>query len=111
MTLLAWAASQPDRCARGFHLTAQHPDLCDCQSDEWRVFTAALRQVARDGEVHQRDMRPLLRGRIEASHIGQQYKRAIREGVIREIRREQSNDVAGRNTNKFEPVYQLRSAA
>lgn len=80
-------------------------------TDEWSLFVAALKRACRNGEVHQRDMRPLLHGRIEAKRIGQLYARARREGLIREIGRERSNDTAGRNTNKVEPVYELRSAA
>jgi hypothetical protein len=112
VTLDAWLKSQPGRCPDGFDLVTQHPGLCKCTDEpEWLIFTAALRQAARGGEVHQRNMRPLLRGRIKPQQIGQQYKRAIREGLIAEIGREESNDQIGRNTNKWEPVYELRSAA
>lgn len=110
----------PGRCAQGFD-HAKQPGLCACDVEhrplgaitpaEWATFTAALRKVARDGEVHQRDMRPLIRGRIKPSHIGACYTRAISMRLIREVRRERSNDVQGRNTNKSEPVYELRSAA
>jgi hypothetical protein len=105
-----------DRCQHGFHLSLQHPALCQCAegSDEWTVFTRALRDAARksdDGLVHQRHTRPLLRDHLEPKRIGLAFRRAIREGLIREVRREQSNDEAGRNTNKWEPVYELRSAA
>ena len=110
----------PGRCAHGFDLATQHPGLCACQVEqrplgaitpaEWATFTAALSKVARGGEVHQRDMRPLIRGRIKPSHIGACYTRAIAMHLIREVRRERSNDVKGRNTNKDEPVYELRAA-
>ena len=100
-----------DRCDHGF-AAVQHPTFCGCQEmSEWVIFTAALRSAAQGREVHQRDVRPLLRGRIEPKHVGLCYRRAIREGLIREVRREQSNDEVGRNTNKYEPVYELRSAA
>ena len=109
-------AEYPDRCYFGFALREQHPELCQCAegNDEWQVFTAALRDAMRrsdDGLVHQKHARPLLRGRIEPKRIGLAYRRAIREGLIREVRREQSNDEIGKNTNKWEPVYELRSAA
>ena len=110
--MIADLASYPDRCSRGFHLVAQHPALCDCQPDnEWDLFVTVLRSAARDGRVHQSAVRPLLRGRMQAKHIGLAYRRAIREGLIREVTREQSDDEHGRNTNKWEPVYQLRSAS
>jgi hypothetical protein len=51
-----------------------------------------------------------VRGRIEPKHVGLNYRRAIREGLLREISREQSNDEAGRNTNKWEPIYELRAS-
>ena len=82
------------------------PALGGVTPEEWAIFTAALAQVARGGEVHQRHMRPLLRGRITPhQHIASCYSRAIAVGLIREVRRERSNDVIGRNTNKDEPVY------
>lgn len=85
--------------------------LCG-RPDEWSLFVAALKSSVRsDGTVHQSDVRPKIRGRIHPKHIGQFYARARRDGLIRELRREQSGDVAGRNTNKWEPVYELSSAA
>lgn len=79
--------------------------------DEWSVFIAALSSAAVGGEVHQRDVRPKLRGRVKPQHVGKCYSRAIREGLITEVRRERSNDTVGRNTNKYEPVYRLERAA
>lgn len=103
--------TRTDRCALGFAL-CHHPHYCNCSElGEWAIFLGALRQAAVDGVVHQSAMRPLLRGRIEPKHIGGQYKQAIRQGLIREINREQSNDEVGRNTNKWEPVYALRDVA
>lgn len=103
-----WLATFSDRCSEGYHLTAQHPHLCECQGDdEWSVFRAALRSAAKDGRVHQADVRPLIRGRIEPKHIGLAYRRAVREGLLTEVSRERSNDEAGRNTNKWEPVYEV----
>ena len=80
-------------------------------ADEWDLFVTVLRSAARDGRVHQSAVRPLLRGRMQAKHIGLAYRRAIREGLLREVTRERSDDEHGRNTNKWEPVYELRSAA
>ena len=117
----AWLKTRPGRCPScGHHVKTQgHGATCApiapvegaITPEEWATFTTALRQVARGGEVHQRDMRPLIRGRIQPTHIGSCYKRAIKVGLIREVRRERSNDVAGRNTNKDEPVYELREAS
>ena len=108
----AWLATFADRCERGFHLTAHHPSLCDCQdADEWAVFTAALVSAAKDGRVHQADVRPHIRGRIEPKHIGTLYRRARAEGLIREVDHERSDDVAGKNAGRLEPVYELRGAA
>lgn len=106
MTLAASLAQRPDRCSHGFALV-HHPSFCNCsEMGEWAIFVAALRKARRDdGTVHQADMRPLIRGRIEPKSIGQQYKRAIREGLISEVAREKSNDEIGRNTNKWEPIY------
>ena len=77
--------------------------------DDWATFTAALRQVARGGVVRQSDMRALIRGRIPPSSIGRCYSKAIDQGLLTEIGRERSDDRAGRNTNKREPVYRLAS--
>jgi hypothetical protein len=74
-------------------------------TSEWAIFCRALREAAVGGVVHQRDVRPLVSGRIKPQSVGRCYSRAIREGLITEVRRERSNDVAGRNTNKLEPVY------
>lgn len=113
-TLPTYLATIPGRCPDGF-ASAQHPRLCSCREStspsEWVIFTSALRKAAKSGRVHQGDVRPLIRGRIEPRHIGRCYSRARREGLLVEVGREQSNDVAGRNTNKWEPVYELRSAA
>lgn len=114
MSLQEWLAGFDDRCPSGYSITHQHPTLCpDCPGDEWGIFTEALRTAARSdmrGQVHQRAVRPLVRGRIEPKHVGLNYRRAIREGLLREISREQSNDEAGRNTNKWEPIYELRAS-
>ena len=109
MNLDAYLASRGDRCPGcGYHPAHQG---CVCETDEWALFTAALRQAARGNKVRQRHVRPLIHGRIEPKHIGLLYRRARREGLLREVDREESNDVKGGNTNKWEPVYELRSAA
>ena len=80
--------------------------------DEWQVFVAAVRQVAVDGLVHQCDMRPLLRGRVAPKHVGQLYRRARAEGLLRDTGdREPSNDVAGGNADKLDRIYALGAAA
>ena len=79
--------------------------------DEWATFLDALRIAARDGEVHQSNVRPIIRGRIAPRHIGSAYFRAIKAGLLTEVRRERSDDVRGRNTNRPEPVYALAGAA
>jgi hypothetical protein len=86
---------------------------CRCPGGEWTVFVRALRSVARDdGTVHQGDVRPLIRGRIEPKHIGQLYRRARTLGLIADTgEREPSTDVAGRNTDKTCRIYRLGAAA
>ena len=102
----------PGRCAFGFAIVEQHPALCQCtDADEWAVFTAALVSAAKDGRVHQADVRPHIRGRIEPKHIGTLYRRARAEGLIREVDHERSDDIAGKNAGRLEPVYELRGAA
>ena len=78
------------------------------ETEEWRVFVDALRRAAKDGEVHQDDVRALIRGRIYHKHIGQLYARARRDGVLVPLRKEQSGDKEGRNTHHASPVYELR---
>lgn len=103
------------RCPHGFH-TSQR-DLHDCTptapqaDDEWHIFTAALRQAAVNGVVHQDKVRPLIRGRVYHKHVGQFYARARREGLLTLLTEEQSKDHEGRNTHHKSPVYELRSAA
>ena len=104
--LVEWLAADPERCTHGYHRTMQVCPDCGAGGD-WAIFRDALARATRLGLVHQRDMRPLLRGRIEPKHVGLCYRRAIREGLIREVTRERSNDEAGRNTNKWEPVYEV----
>lgn len=105
----------PGRCSEGFDIATQHPDLCACpagtQTSEWALFKVALASAARDGRVHQADVRPLIRGRIQHKHIGTLYRRARSEGLLVEVDHERSDDVSGRNAGRLEPVYELRSAA
>lgn len=105
--LLAYLSTQPGRCKGcGFDLKAQS---CHCPGSDWDIFTRALRESVKNGEVHQRDMRPKIRGCINPQNIPGLYAKAKRIGLITEIRRERSNDVIGRNGNKYEPVYSLAS--
>lgn len=111
MTLTTYLAADPTRCQHGYAPNQGH----SCRTGkvtaaEWATFTDALSRAAdADGVVHQRDVRPLLRGRVEPKHIGSCYTRAKREGLLTEIRREPSDDARGRNTNKWEPVYALHT--
>lgn len=95
-----------DRCPMGF-APSHHPDFCNCTDSEWHIFTAALRAVVRDdGTVHQSDVRPRIRGRIEPKHVGTLYRRAKAEGLLADTgEREPSNDVAGRNADKLDRIY------
>lgn len=88
-----------------------HAAAVVASSNEWSTFVAVLRECAVSGVVHQRDVRPRLRGRIKPQSIGKCYSRAIREGVLVPLGREESDDVVGRNTNKLEPYYRLERAA
>lgn len=107
MTLVEWLAADPERCSHGYHRTAQACPAC-APTTEWGIFTAALREAARpNGEVHQDDVRPLIRGRIQPKHIGTLYRRAKAERVLTFLRKEPSGDVAGRNTHHDQPVYQI----
>lgn len=111
MTLLAYLTSLPGRCTTcGAHLETQG---CKCPGEEWTLFVRAIREVARpDGTVHQADVRPRIRGRVEPKHVGQFYRRARSLELIEDTgEREQSNDVAGRNADKLDRIYRLRSAA
>jgi hypothetical protein len=109
-TLDTYLQGLAGRCPTcGYHLTKQR---CVCQHSEWAIFTAALRQVAVDGIVHQSAMRRLIRGRIEPKHVGTFYRRAKAEGLIRDTgEREPSDDAAGRNSDKLDRIYALAVAA
>lgn len=116
----AWATADwlvCSSCGWQFRTILEHDGRCyECRStpppvapdDEWAVFVAAITQAARDGEVHQSAVRPLIRGRIEPKHIGTLYRRAKAEGLLTDTgRREPSNDVAGRNSDKLDRIYAL----
>lgn len=103
----------PGRCAQGF-APEHHPAFCGCDLGEWVTFTTALREVAatHGGLVHQSAMRQRIRGRIAPKHIGPLYRRARTEGLIADTgNREQSDDAAGRNTDKLDRIYELAVAA
>jgi hypothetical protein len=113
-----YLAARADRCEHGY-AQVQHPIFCPCPGasvgggDEWSIFVAALRAAVRsDGTVHQSDVRPHIRGRIEPKHIGQLWRRARSSGLVRDTgEREPSDDVAGRNADKLDRIYALRAAA
>lgn len=101
------------RCPHGF-APQHHPTFCGCDLGEWFIFTTALREVAAEhgGLVHQSAMRARIRGRIAPKHIGGFYRRARTEGLIEDTGdREQSDDAAGRNTDKLDRIYALAGAA
>ena len=106
-----WIAQRTDRCAAGY-APAQHPGACQCGADdEWAIFRRALSQaVDSDGVVRQGAVRPLIRS-IPPRKVGPCYARAKREGLLVEVGREQSTDLAGKNGHHWSPVYELRSAA
>jgi hypothetical protein len=101
--------SLPGRCA-GCLYDVKHQG-CRCVDGEWSTFVTAIRAAAVGGIVHQRNVRPMIRGRIEPKHIGQQYARAIREGLLVEGSPERSDDSVGKNAGRWEPSYELRSTA
>ena len=109
LTLDQYLTGRPDRCAYGFSPN-QHPGACECEHSDWHVFTRAIRSAMKDnGEVSQNDIRPLIRGRIDPKRIGQLYRRARSEGLLVEVRREPSADVAGRNSHHWQPVYRVKA--
>lgn len=109
----AWLTSRPDRCPRcGWHVATQGHAASCTDDGEWRLFVAAVRQAVRDDlTVHQCDMRPLLRGRMEPKHIGLAWRRARRTGLLREVGHERSDDTEGRNAGRMEPYYRLATAS
>lgn len=107
MSLDAYLRDLPGRCPScGSHLATQG---CTCPGGDWAIFTSALRKSVRaDGTIHQRDVRPQIRGRVPAKSIGTFYRRAKAEGLIVDTgEREPSNDVAGRNADKLDRIYRL----
>ena len=97
--MLADLATYEDRCQFGFHLTAQHPQLCQCQGEALKAegiaratanapradrdrIDAAIRQVAaRGGEFSANDVRPLI-GSITGPLVGARFNAAARAGLI-----------------------------
>lgn len=112
MSLASWAAAQPGRCPYGY-AAMQHPGACECAESEWAIFVAAVKSSVRaDGTVHIGDVRPKIRGRIAPKHIGQMWRRARSEGLVRDTgEREPSTDAHGRNLDKLERIYALERAA
>lgn len=103
----------PDRCSLGF-AEIHHPQFCACdEMGEWAIFSRALRSVVRaDGTVHVNDVRPLVRGRIPAKHIGGLWRRAKTLGLVRDTGRwEESTDERGRNSDKLARIYEWSAAA
>jgi hypothetical protein len=112
MTYLDTLRADPTRCTHGYAAN-QHPRLCPCPGldSEYATFVAALRTAARaDGLIHQTDVRPLIQ-RIPHKHRGQLYRKARAAGVIEVAGKEPSTDEAGRNLDKDQRIYRLRSAA
>lgn len=97
----------PDRCTQGF-APCHHPSFCNCADlGEYVLFVSALKAATRsDGTIHQADVRPAIRGRIEPKHVGTLYRRAKSDGLIADTgQREPSNDTAGRNGDKLDRIY------
>ncbi|HEY9353773.1 MAG TPA: hypothetical protein VIP28_11005 [Nocardioides sp.] len=121
MSLDDYLAELPGRCVHGYHPKQRHsctephspawanPQSPESNAGEWPFFVSVLRKVVRaDGTVHQGDVRPLIRGRIPAKHIGSLYRRARNEGVLVETGDwERSTDVEGRNSDKRCRIYAL----
>lgn len=101
--LEAALGQMPTRCENKFDIATQHPELCQCPAAAgtyWQILVAAFKRAARcgpDGRVRQKDLDPLITGRIPAHKIGSLRNRAIREGLIREVGRDKSG-----------PIYELR---
>lgn len=116
MSLQEWLAGRTDRCVHGF-APEHHPSMCACtaksESAEFAIFVSALHVaagVSADGLIHQTDVRPLIQ-RIPHKHRGSAYRKAIAAGLIEVAGKEPSTDAAGKNTDKDQKVYRLRSAA
>lgn len=97
--------------AAGLTATPTQPQTVGT-SDEWALFVAAVREAARPGgAVHQCDVRPLIRGRVQPKHIGLLYRRAVTEGLLVRLGYEESDDLQGKNAGRMEPVYELLRGA
>jgi hypothetical protein len=112
-TLTEALASLPGRCEHGNHLATQGCGLCTpvAPNSEFAIFIAALRSAAGpDGLIHQTDVRPLIQA-IPHKHRGTLYRKATAAGLIDAVGKEPSTDAAGKNLDKTQRVYRLRSAA
>lgn len=111
---IAKLSTRSDRCDAGW-AENQHPQFHACDyfgGSEWTTFTRVLRESVRgDGTIHQADVRPRLRGRIEPKHIGLCWKRAKRDGLVVEAGFERSNDEEGKNAHRMEAFYELTGGA
>lgn len=105
----AHVAAVADRLVTGQPWAANRPRVNAGEGSEWTFFISVIRKVTRaDGTLHQGDVRPLIRGRIPAKHIGQLWKRARNDGLIVDTGEwERSTDVEGRNGDKRCRVYAL----
>jgi hypothetical protein len=111
MSLESFLRRQPGRCRSCGYAVAEQG--CRCLGSEWQLFLMALRQSVRaDGTVHASDVRPLVRKKIKAQHIGPMYARAHKEGLISDSGvYEMSDDLIGRNAHKPERVWVWEAAA
>ena len=87
-----------------------HPSF-GISAEDWSTFLGAVRSVVRDGEVHPKDLRPILRGVIEPKTLSRCYRRAKSEGLFVEAGHERSDDVAGGNTHRLEAFYTWQDVA
>lgn len=121
MSLDGYLATRSDRCQHGYAPNQGCPTCTPVAPDqgkagaaganEWSVFVAAVRQVVRpDGTVRANDVRPLIRGRIFHKRIGGYYNRAVNEGLLERLGKEDSTDLQGRNTHHGSGVFRLRGA-
>lgn len=105
----------------GASVLCQADTCCECERkrillavDPWALFVRTLRaNVRSDGTVHACDIRPLVRGRIEPRQLSSLWRRAQSKsvGLIRQVDVERSDDVAGKNAGRPEPVYKWTGRA
>lgn len=112
--LTASLAAMRGRCPHGYALPEQAAlHACDADKDaDYARFRALLKAAVReDGTVHACDMRPRTAGAFEPRRLSSLWKRARHERVLVEVGTERSNDEAGKNAGRWEPYYELRTAA